>query len=62
MVPNAGDFITLEWAKHGKALVHGPRVNLLSACAIASRVARGRGNVQNIVCPCIAGPTTSTDG
>jgi len=54
MVPNAGDFITLEWAKHGKALIHGPRgVNLLSnVCRHRqSLLLEGRGNVQNIVCP-----------
>jgi phenylpropionate dioxygenase-like ring-hydroxylating dioxygenase large terminal subunit len=54
MVPNAGDFLTLEWAKHGKALVRGPRgVNLLAnVCRHRqSLLLEGRGNAQNIVCP-----------
>lgn len=54
MVPNAGDFLTLEWARHGKALVRGPRgVHLLSnVCRHRqSLLLEGRGNAQHIVCP-----------
>jgi phenylpropionate dioxygenase-like ring-hydroxylating dioxygenase large terminal subunit len=54
MVPNPGDYLTLEWASHGKALVRGPRgVNLLSnVCRHRqSLLLEGRGNAQHIVCP-----------
>lgn len=54
MVPNVGDYQTLEWAKHGKALVHSPSgIKLLSnVCRHRqSLLLEGRGNAQNIVCP-----------
>jgi choline monooxygenase len=54
MVPEVGDFQTLEWAHHGKALVHGDSgIHLMSnVCRHRqSLLLEGRGNTQNIVCP-----------
>ncbi len=58
MVPNPGDYHTLAWMDHAKALVRsGP--DDASAIELLTNVCRhrqaimleGRGNVQNIVCP-----------
>ena len=54
MVPEVGDYHTLEWMGHGKALVrnaHG--VELMSnVCRHRQAIMlRGRGNAENIVCP-----------
>jgi choline monooxygenase len=54
MVPNAGDYHTLEWMNHGKALVrnsHG--IELISnICRHRQAVMlKGKGTAQNIVCP-----------
>ncbi len=54
MVPNIGDFHTLEWMNHGKTLVrssHG--IELLSnICRHRQAVMlKGRGTAKNIVCP-----------
>jgi phenylpropionate dioxygenase-like ring-hydroxylating dioxygenase large terminal subunit len=54
MVPNVGDYHTLAWMDHGKALVrntHG--IELLSnVCRHRQSILlEGRGNAQNIVCP-----------
>jgi phenylpropionate dioxygenase-like ring-hydroxylating dioxygenase large terminal subunit len=54
MVPNAGDFMTLAWAQHGKALVRSAAgIKLLSnVCRHRqSLLLEGRGNAQHIVCP-----------
>jgi phenylpropionate dioxygenase-like ring-hydroxylating dioxygenase large terminal subunit len=54
MVPNVGDYFTLEAARHGKMLVRSPRgVHLLNnVCRHRqSLLLEGRGNVSNIVCP-----------
>src|SRR5512139_2026035 len=54
MVPEVGDYMTLEWAKHGKALVHSKNgIGLLSnVCRHRQALMlEGRGNAQNIVCP-----------
>jgi phenylpropionate dioxygenase-like ring-hydroxylating dioxygenase large terminal subunit len=54
MVPEVGDYITLEWNKHAKMLVRGPHgVRLLNnVCRHRqSLLLTGRGNAQNIVCP-----------
>ncbi|MGA8052427.1 MAG: aromatic ring-hydroxylating dioxygenase subunit alpha [Burkholderiales bacterium] len=54
MVPEVGDYLTLEWAKHGKALVRSKAgVKLLdNVCRHRqSLLLEGRGNAQNIVCP-----------
>ena len=54
MVPNVGDYQTLEWASHGKALVRGQSgIHLMSnVCRHRqSLLLEGRGNTQHIVCP-----------
>ena len=54
MVPNAGDYHTLEWMDHAKFLIrNGNGVELLSnVCRHRQAVMlEGRGNARNIVCP-----------
>src|SRR5260221_3865706 len=54
MVPNTGDFHTLAWAKDAKVLVRSDSgVELLSnVCRHRQSIMlKGRGNVENIVCP-----------
>jgi phenylpropionate dioxygenase-like ring-hydroxylating dioxygenase large terminal subunit len=54
MVPNAGDYFTLEGTRHARMLVRGPNgVRLLNnVCRHRqSLLLEGRGNVANIVCP-----------
>ncbi|MES2564356.1 MAG: aromatic ring-hydroxylating dioxygenase subunit alpha, partial [Pseudomonadota bacterium] len=54
MVPNVGDYQTLEWLGDAKALVRGEHgVSLLSnICRHRQAVMlQGRGNTRNIVCP-----------
>ncbi len=54
MVPNAGDYHTLEWLNHAKMLVRSPHgVELLSnICRHRQAIMlKGRGNGANIVCP-----------
>jgi len=54
MVPNAGDYRTLEWMDHAKVLVRNTAgVELLSnVCRHRQSIMlEGRGNAQNIVCP-----------
>src|SRR5688572_5576437 len=54
MVPNVGDYQTLDWLGHSKTLVHNASgVELLSnVCRHRQAVIlRGRGNARNIVCP-----------
>ena len=54
MVPNAGDYRTLEWMDHAKVLVHNTDgVELLSnVCRHRQSIMlEGHGNAQNIVCP-----------
>jgi choline monooxygenase len=54
MVPNAGDYQTLDWLGHAKALVrnaNGPEL-LSNVCRHRQAVIlKGRGNARNIVCP-----------
>src|SRR5512146_1121567 len=54
MVPNVGDYQTLEWLGHAKALVRNSRgIELLSnVCRHRQAlILKGRGNAKNIVCP-----------
>lgn len=54
MVPNQGDYRTLEWMDHAKVLVRNEGgVELLSnVCRHRQSIMlEGRGNAQNIVCP-----------
>jgi choline monooxygenase len=54
MVPNVGDYQTLDWLGHSKALVrNGNGVELLSnVCRHRQAVMlKGRGTTRNIVCP-----------
>jgi phenylpropionate dioxygenase-like ring-hydroxylating dioxygenase large terminal subunit len=54
MVPNAGDFHTLEWMDHAKMLVrNGNGVELLhNVCRHRQAIMmKGRGNQRNFVCP-----------
>jgi phenylpropionate dioxygenase-like ring-hydroxylating dioxygenase large terminal subunit len=54
MVPNAGDYHTLAWMDHGKALVRNDNgIELLSnVCRHRQSILlEGRGNARNIVCP-----------
>ncbi|HSQ02718.1 MAG TPA: aromatic ring-hydroxylating dioxygenase subunit alpha, partial [Burkholderiales bacterium] len=54
MVPNPGDYQSLEWLGHARALVHNAeRIELLSnICRHRQAVIlKGRGSIQNIVCP-----------
>lgn len=54
MAPNTGDYMTLAWASHGKALVRSDRgVRLLdNVCRHRQSILlEGRGNAKNIVCP-----------
>ncbi|HKO88313.1 MAG TPA: aromatic ring-hydroxylating dioxygenase subunit alpha [Burkholderiales bacterium] len=54
MVPNAGDYHTLEWLDHAKMLVHNKQgVELLTnICRHRQAVMlEGRGTARNIVCP-----------
>jgi choline monooxygenase len=54
MVPNAGDYHTLAWMDHAKALVRNEKgVELLSnVCRHRQAIMlEGRGNARNIVCP-----------
>jgi phenylpropionate dioxygenase-like ring-hydroxylating dioxygenase large terminal subunit len=57
MVPNAGDYMTLPWTEHGKALVRAREgaggVSLLSNVCRHRQglVLDGRGNAPNLVCP-----------
>jgi len=58
MVPNVGDYRTLEWLDHAKVLVRSSE-NAAGGVELLSNVCRhrqsimleGRGNAQNIVCP-----------
>ncbi|MDR2874568.1 MAG: aromatic ring-hydroxylating dioxygenase subunit alpha [Methylobacillus sp.] len=54
MTPNPGDFHTLEWMGHGKALIRNAQgIELIdNVCRHRQAVMlKGRGNAQNIVCP-----------
>ena len=54
MVPNVGDYYTLEWMDHAKMLVRNASgVELLSnVCRHRQAIMlEGRGNAENIVCP-----------
>lgn len=54
MVPNAGDYHSLEWMNHAKALVRNPRGIELVSNICRHRQAlmlKGKGNAKNIVCP-----------
>ncbi|HYD34396.1 MAG TPA: Rieske (2Fe-2S) protein, partial [Methylophilaceae bacterium] len=54
MVPNVGDFHTLSWMNHGKALVHDQGGIELISNICRHRQAlmlSGTGNTQHIVCP-----------
>lgn len=54
MVPNAGDYTTLEWADHGKILVHNAKGVELMTNACRHRqaiIVEGKGNARNLVCP-----------
>jgi choline monooxygenase len=54
MVPNRGDYHSLEWMNHAKALVRNDRGIELISNVCRHRQAlmlKGRGNAQNIVCP-----------
>lgn len=54
MVPNVGDYQTLEWLGHAKALVRNNNgVELLSNICRHRQaiILKGRGNARNIVCP-----------
>jgi phenylpropionate dioxygenase-like ring-hydroxylating dioxygenase large terminal subunit len=54
MVPNLGDYHTLEWADHAKLLVRNPSgVELLTnVCRHRQAIiVEGRGNAENLVCP-----------
>lgn len=54
MVPNTGDFRTLDWMQHGKMLIRsGHDVELLNnICRHRQAVMfKGHGNARNIVCP-----------
>ena len=58
MVPNIGDYQTLEWMDHAKVLVRSSE-NAAGGIELLSNVCRhrqslmleGRGNLENIVCP-----------
>ncbi|CAN0173765.1 unnamed protein product [Phaeothamnion confervicola] len=61
MVPNPGDYRSLEWMDHAKVLVRNAGgIELLSnVCRHRQAIMlEGSGNSENIVCPCTAGPTT----
>ncbi|MDH5536466.1 MAG: Rieske (2Fe-2S) protein, partial [Betaproteobacteria bacterium] len=54
MVPNVGDYHSLEWLGHAKALVRNPNgIELLSnVCRHRqATILKGRGTTRNIVCP-----------
>ena len=54
MVPNPGDYYTLEWADHGKMLVHNAKGVELMTNACRHRqaiIVEGKGNARNLVCP-----------
>jgi len=54
MVPAPGDYRSLEWMDHAKALVHNPSgIELLSnVCRHRQAIMlQGQGHTQNIVCP-----------
>ncbi len=54
MVPEMGDYRTLEWMNHGKTLVHNKRAIELVSNICRHRQAlilKGHGQTQNIVCP-----------
>jgi phenylpropionate dioxygenase-like ring-hydroxylating dioxygenase large terminal subunit len=54
MVPNIGDYHSLEWLSHAKALVRNERgIELLSNICRhrQATILKGRGSVRNIVCP-----------
>ena len=54
MVPNPGDYYTLQWTDHGKMLVHNANgIELLTnVCRHRHAIiVEGRGNAQNLVCP-----------
>lgn len=54
MVPNVGDYHSLEWMNHAKALIHNERGIELVSNICRHRQAlmlKGRGNTDNIVCP-----------
>jgi phenylpropionate dioxygenase-like ring-hydroxylating dioxygenase large terminal subunit len=54
MLPEVGDFHTLDWSGHSHALVHGERgIELLSnVCRHRqSTILKGRGNTRALVCP-----------
>ncbi|MGB8337435.1 MAG: aromatic ring-hydroxylating dioxygenase subunit alpha [Burkholderiales bacterium] len=54
MVPNPGDYYSLEWMDHAKALVHNQQgISLLSnVCRHRQAIMlKGSGNTPNIVCP-----------
>ena len=55
MVPNSGDYYTLEWADHGKMLVHNARGVELMTNACRHRqaiIVEGKGNARNLRAPC----------
>jgi len=54
MVPNVGDYHSLQWLDHAKALVRGPAgIELLSNICRhrQATILKGRGSARNIVCP-----------
>ncbi|MDR2219255.1 MAG: aromatic ring-hydroxylating dioxygenase subunit alpha [Methylobacillus sp.] len=54
MTPNPGDYHTLEWMGHGKALIRNAQGMELIDNVCRHRQAimlKGKGNAQNIVCP-----------
>jgi len=54
MVPNVGDYRSLEWMNHAKALVHNQHGIELVSNICRHRQAlmlKGKGKAQNIVCP-----------
>lgn len=54
MVPQAGDYHSLEWMNHGKALVRNAQgIDLISnVCRHRQALMlKGKGNAKNIVCP-----------
>jgi len=54
MAPNAGDYFSLEWMNHAKALIRNQHDIALVSNICRHRQAlmlKGKGNAQNIVCP-----------
>jgi choline monooxygenase len=62
MVPEAGDYMALPAEREGRVLVRnaGRASNCCPTSAVTARrsCSMGAANANNIVCPCIAGPTT----